>query len=92
MKNASPFLQPVGIAGLNIPHHSIHYQDSNGFWDNLSQAHCIASYQTRPHEDTPRYYNTDEFITDVHLIFKNTATLNGPDHVVTAIIRKTLMS
>ena len=36
-------------------------------------------------DDTPRYYTADEFIADVRLVFQNTATFNGPDHVVTAM-------
>ena len=47
----------------------------------------IASHPSKPDpdENTPRYYNADEFIADVRLIFQNTATFNGPDHVVTAM-------
>jgi Bromodomain len=50
----------------------------------------IASHPLKPDlsENAPRYYSADEFIADVRLIFQNTATFNGPDHVVTAMGRR----
>ena len=49
----------------------------------------VASHPLKPdpNEDTPRYYNADEFVADVRLVFQNAATFNGPDHVVTAMGR-----
>ena len=35
-----------------------------------------------PNLANPRYCNADEFIHDIKLIFSNTVTFNGPDHVV----------
>lgn len=35
-----------------------------------------------PNPTNPRYHNTDEFISDVRLIFQNCITFNGPDHGV----------
>lgn len=42
-------------------------------------------FKPDPNENVPRYYSADEFIADVRLIFQNTATFNGPDHIVTAM-------
>ena len=85
MKDASPFLRPVDIVGLNIPHYPSIIKTPMDL-STIDQK-LVASHPTKPdpNEDTPRYYNADEFIADVRLIFQNTATFNGPDHVVTAM-------
>ena len=85
MKDAGPFLRPVDIVGLNIPHYPSIIKtpmDLSTIDRKLVASHPI---KPDPNEDTPRYYNTDEFIADVRLIFQNAATFNGPDHVVTAM-------
>lgn len=35
-----------------------------------------------PNLANPRYRNADEFVKDIKLIFNNTITFNGPDHLV----------
>ena len=84
-KDANPFLRPVDIVGLNIPHYPSIIKTPMDF--STIDRKLIASHPSKPDpdENTPRYYNADEFIADVRLIFQNTATFNGPDHVVTAM-------
>lgn len=35
-----------------------------------------------PNLANPRYNSAEEFVNDVRLIFSNTITFNGPDHVI----------
>lgn len=35
-----------------------------------------------PNLANPRYHDAEEFVNDVRLIFSNTITFNGPDHVI----------
>jgi bromodomain-containing factor 1 len=35
-----------------------------------------------PNPQNPRYWNAEEFVTDVRLIFSNCLTFNGPDHAI----------
>ena len=85
LKEAAPFLRPVDIVGLNIPHYPSIIKTPMDF--STIDRKLAASHPIKPdlNEDTTRYYNADEFIADVRLIFQNTATFNGPDHVVTAM-------
>jgi hypothetical protein len=85
MKDAHPFLRPVDIVALNIPHYPSIIKTPMDF--STIDRKLVASHPIKPdpNEDTLRYYNADEFIADVRLIFQNTATFNGPDHVVTAM-------
>ena len=85
MRDANPFLRPVDIMGLNIPHYPSIIKTPMDF--STIDRKLVASHPIKPdlNEDTPRYHNADEFIADVRLIFQNTATFNGPDHVVTAM-------
>lgn len=85
LKDAGPFLRPVDIVGLNIPYYPSIIKTPMDF--STIDRKLVASHPIKPDlsENTPRYYNADEFIADVRLIFQNTATFNGPDHVVTAM-------
>jgi hypothetical protein len=84
-KDSIPFQRPVDIVGLNIPHYPSIIKTPMDF--STIERKLVASHPNKPdlNEDTPRYYNADEFIADVRLIFQNTATFNGPDHAVTAM-------
>jgi hypothetical protein len=35
-----------------------------------------------PNPNNPRYYSTEEFVSDVRLVFSNCITFNGPDHMI----------
>lgn len=85
MKDSTPFLRPVDIVALNLPHYPSIIKTPMDF--STIERKLVASHPTKPdpNGDTPRYYNADEFIADVHLVFHNTATFNGPDHVVTVM-------
>lgn len=82
MKDSLPFLHPVDIVGLNLPHYPSIIKTPMDF--STIERKLVASHPTKPdpNEDT-RYYNADEFIADVRLVFQNAATFNGPDHIVT---------
>ena len=41
-----------------------------------------------PNLHNPRYLNSDEFVSDVHLIFTNAALFNGTEHPVTLMGRR----
>jgi bromodomain-containing factor 1 len=84
-KDAIPFLRPVDIVGLNIPHYPSIIKTPMDF--STIDRKLAASHPIKPdlNENVPRYYSADEFVADVRLIFQNTATFNGPDHVVTTM-------
>lgn len=82
LKEAGPFLHPVDIVGLNIPHYpSIvkHPMDLSTVDRKLASSN---PQKIDPNPSSPRYYNTDEFIADVRLIFGNALAFNGNEHPV----------
>lgn len=38
-----------------------------------------------PNPENPKYFNADEFVADVRLIFQNCRTFNGMEHLVTVM-------
>ncbi|KAF8807195.1 Bromodomain-containing protein [Phlegmacium glaucopus] len=88
LKDAGPFQRPVDIVALNIPHYPSIIKTPMDF--STIDRKLVASHPAKldHNENTPRYHSADEFIADVRLIFQNTATFNGPDHVVTAMGRR----
>ena len=87
-KPAAPFLKPVDPVALNIPH----YPDIIKKPMDLStvERKLASSNPTKPDPNpaNPRYYNADEFMADVRLIFSNCLTFNGPEHVITGMSRQ----
>ena len=85
MKDATPFIGPVDIVGLNISLYPSIIKTPMDF--STIDRKLVASHPIKPdpNQDTPHYYNADEFIADVHLVSQNTAPFNSPDHVVTAM-------
>ncbi|KAF9014933.1 Bromodomain-containing protein [Cyathus striatus] len=82
MKDASPFLRPVDPVALNIPHYpSIikHPMDISTVERKLASSN---PQKLDPNPNNPRYFNVDEFVADVRLIFANCVTFNGPDHAI----------
>ncbi|KAG6902811.1 hypothetical protein C0995_011298 [Termitomyces sp. Mi166 len=82
LKDASPFLRPVDYVALKIPHYPTIIKTPMDF--STIERKLVASNPNKPdpNPSNPRYYNTDEFISDVRLIFQNCITFNGPDHGV----------
>ena len=78
-------MRPVDIVNLNIPHYPSIIKTPMDF--STIDRKLMASHPLKPdlNESLPRYYSADEFIADVRLIYQNTATFNGPDHVVTVM-------
>jgi hypothetical protein len=35
-----------------------------------------------PNPNNPRYYSTEEFVSDVRLVISNCITFNGPDYMI----------
>ncbi|KAH9950519.1 hypothetical protein B0H21DRAFT_881323 [Amylocystis lapponica] len=82
LKEAGPFLQPVDVVALNIPHYLTiikHPMDLATIDKKLSSSNPA---KPDPNSANPRYYHAHEFIADVRLIFSNCLTFNGPDHPV----------
>ncbi|KAG6837117.1 hypothetical protein H0H93_014423 [Arthromyces matolae] len=88
-KDAVPFLRPVDYVALNIPHYPSIIKTPMDF--STIERKLVASNPTKPdpNPNNPRYHTTDEFISDVRLIFQNCITFNGPDHVVSAMGKRT---
>ncbi|KAG5719332.1 hypothetical protein E4T56_gene13287 [Termitomyces sp. T112] len=82
LKDAGPFLRPVDYVALKIPHYPTIIKTPMDF--STIERKLAASNPTKPdpNPSNPRYYNSDEFISDVRLIFQNCITFNGPDHGV----------
>ncbi|GLB36381.1 putative transcription factor [Lyophyllum shimeji] len=82
LKDAGPFLRPVDYVALNIPHYPSIIKSPMDF--STIERKLASSNPTKPDPNlqNPRYHTTDEFISDVRLIFQNCITFNGPDHAV----------
>ena len=83
MKDASPFLNPVDPVALGIPHYPQVIKRPMDF--STIERKLSASNPSKPDSNpaNPRYYQADQFIQDVRLIFTNCVTFNGPEHPVT---------
>lgn len=84
-KDAAPFLRPVDVIGLNIPHYPSIIKTPMDF--STIERKLNSSNPAKPdlNLQNPRYHNADEFIFDVRLIFQNCITFNGPDHAIAAM-------
>ncbi|KAI0067882.1 Bromodomain-containing protein [Artomyces pyxidatus] len=83
LKDAGPFKLPVDAEALKIPHyHQVvtHPMDFSTIERKLAATNPI---KPDPNPSVERYYNADEFIADVRLIFSNCVTFNGAEHFVT---------
>ncbi|KAI0690697.1 Bromodomain-containing protein [Cytidiella melzeri] len=87
-KAAVPFLKPVDAVALNIPHyHSVikHPMDLSTVERKLQSSN---PQKPDSNQNNPRYYNSNEFIADVRLIFTNCSNFNGESHVITSMSRQ----
>ncbi|PPQ76174.1 hypothetical protein CVT26_009351 [Gymnopilus dilepis] len=85
MKDAVPFLLPVDPVALNIPHYPSIVKQPMDL--STVERKLIASNPNRPDPNphNPRYYNAEEFVSDIRLMVQNAVTFNGPEHVVAAM-------
>jgi len=81
-KDAIPFLTPVDAIGLGIPHYFTIIKHPMDFSTVEKKIQSSNPSKPDPNLANPRYRNADEFIADVKLIFQNTCTFNGLDHVI----------
>ncbi|KAF9535567.1 Bromodomain-containing protein [Crepidotus variabilis] len=84
-KDSGPFQLPVDPVALNIPHYPSIIKTPMDLATVERKLHSSNYQKPDTNPNNPRYYNVQEFITDVHLIFSNALTFNGPDHVVTGM-------
>jgi len=87
-KDARPFLFPVDIVAMNIPHYPevvTHPMDFSTIEDKLNNSNL-----TKPDADPekPRYQTADQFIADVRLVFTNCVKFNGPEHAISLMGRR----
>ncbi|CAA7264706.1 unnamed protein product [Cyclocybe aegerita] len=83
MKDAGPFMRPVDPIGLNIPHYPSIIKNPMDFSTVERKLNSSNPQKPDTNPQNPRYCSAEEFISDIRLIFTNSLTFNGPDHVVT---------
>lgn len=87
-KDARPFLNPVDIVTMNIPHYPeiiTHPMDFKTIEDKLENS---VPGKDVPKPDQPRYSSADQFIADVRLVFSNCVKFNGPEHTISLMGRR----
>ncbi|KAG8951765.1 hypothetical protein FRC03_012386 [Tulasnella sp. 419] len=88
-KDATPFNHPVDPVSLNIPHYpSIikNPMDFSTIEKKLSASKPGASKTPSP--VNPPYSSADEFVADVNLVFENSFTFNGRQHIVSQMAER----
>lgn len=88
MKDAAPFLKPVDVVALNIPHYLQIVRHPMDFSTIERKLNSSNPAKPDPNPQNPRYNSVDEFVADVRLIFTNCLTFNGPDHLVVQMGKK----
>jgi bromodomain-containing factor 1 len=88
MKDAAPFLKPVDVVALGIPHYLQIVRHPMDFSTIERKLNSSNPAKPDPNPQNPRYSNVDEFVTDVRLIFTNCLTFNGPDHLIVQMGKK----
>ncbi|KII93450.1 hypothetical protein PLICRDRAFT_171203 [Plicaturopsis crispa FD-325 SS-3] len=83
-KESGPFLRPVDPVALGIPHYPSIIKNPMDL--STVEQRLVASNPSKPDPNAQhRYYNAEQFIDDIRLIFRNCTTFNGPDHPVVAM-------
>jgi hypothetical protein len=86
-KDARPFLFPVDVVAMNIPHYPeivTHPMDFKTIEEKLDNS--VPGKVSKP--DQPQYTSTDQFIVDVRLVFSNCVKFNGPEHTISLMGRR----
>jgi len=87
-KDARPFMYPVDIVAMNIPHYPeivTHPMDLSTIEDKLNSSNPA---KPDPNPEKPRYYTADQFIADVRLVFSNCIKFNGSEHAISLMGRR----
>ena len=87
-KDARPFLYPVDIVAMNIPHYPeiiTHPMDFATIEEKLNSSNPA---KPDPNPQKPRYHTADQFIADVRLIFSNCVKFNGSEHAISMMGRR----
>lgn len=87
-RDARPFLFPVDIVTMNIPHYPeivTHPMDFKTIEEKLENS---VPGKEVPKPDQPRYLSADQFIADVRLVFSNCVKFNGPEHQISMMGRR----
>ncbi|KAF9649088.1 Bromodomain-containing protein [Thelephora ganbajun] len=87
-RDARPFLVPVDIVVMNIPHYPeivTHPMDFSTIEDKLKRSNP-SNPDSNP--EKPRYKTADQFIADVRLVFTNCVKFNGPEHTISLMGRR----
>ncbi|EKM60891.1 uncharacterized protein PHACADRAFT_247110 [Phanerochaete carnosa HHB-10118-sp] len=88
MKAAAPFLKPVDVVALNIPHYPQIVKQPMDFSTIERKLQSSTPQKSDPNPSNPRYHHADEFIADVRLIFSNCLAFNGTDHFITQLSKQ----
>ncbi|KAJ8586981.1 Bromodomain-containing protein [Rhizopogon salebrosus TDB-379] len=72
-KDAGTFLRPIDPMSLNIPHYPSIIKNPM----DLGTIEGKLIY-----DNNPCYYSTEEFVSDVQLVFSNCITFSSPDHMI----------
>jgi len=87
-KDARPFLSPVDVVAMNIPHYPeivTHPMDFSTIERKLNFSNPT---KPDPNPENPRYQTADQFIADVRLVFTNCVKFNGPEHAISQMGRR----
>ncbi|KDQ13577.1 hypothetical protein BOTBODRAFT_111322, partial [Botryobasidium botryosum FD-172 SS1] len=84
-KDSAPFLRPVDHVALQIPHYPAIVKNPMDL--STVERKLKASGPARPVSDPP-YTSADMFIADVRLIFQNSYTFNGMDHIISHMAKR----
>ena len=87
-KDARPFLSPVDIVAMNIPHYPeiiTHPMDLSTIEEKLNSSNPA---KPDPNPSKPRYHTADQFIADVRLVFSNCVKFNGSEHAISLMGRR----
>ena len=87
-KDARPFLLPVDVVAMNIPHYPeiiTHPMDFSKIEDKLNSS---SPAKPDPNPEKPRYHTAEQFIADVRLVFSNCVKFNGPEHAISLMGRR----
>jgi len=81
-KDPQPFLSPVGVVAMNIPHHPEIVTHLMDFSTIERKPNFSNPTKPDPNSENPRYQTADQFIADVRLVFTNCVKFNGPEHAI----------
>ncbi|KAJ6574863.1 Bromodomain-containing protein [Mycena capillaripes] len=87
-KDAPPFLYPVDPVALGILHYPSIVRTPMDLSTVERKLNSSNPSKPDPNPENPRYLNTDEFVADVRLIFKNCLLFNGPEHPISTMAQR----